>query len=111
MGRQVSEAKALSGGFNKGEGWWVGKGTIHSGKSDSQTEPKFLTTVPQQVPSFLLQFNNWDRKWFRKKLEKVQAAFLSQVTQILSAIEQGDPKAAGQLLTLVHDELRRLAAQ
>src|SRR5207248_2219348 len=30
---------------------------------------------------------------------------------ILSAIEQGDPHAAGQLLPLVYDELRQLAAQ
>jgi RNA polymerase sigma factor (TIGR02999 family) len=36
---------------------------------------------------------------------------MSQVTGILSAIEQGDPSAAEQLLPLVYDELRRLAAQ
>src|SRR4051794_22482562 len=36
---------------------------------------------------------------------------MSDVTQILSAIEQGDPHAAGQLLPLVYDELRELAAQ
>ena len=36
---------------------------------------------------------------------------MSDVTQILSAIEQGDPSAAAQLLPLVYDELRRLAAQ
>jgi RNA polymerase sigma factor (TIGR02999 family) len=36
--------------------------------------------------------------------------FMSEVTRILSAIEQGDPSAAGQLLPLVYDELRRLAA-
>jgi RNA polymerase sigma factor (TIGR02999 family) len=36
---------------------------------------------------------------------------MSEVTRILSAIEQGDPHAAGQLLPLVYDELRRLAAQ
>jgi RNA polymerase sigma factor (TIGR02999 family) len=36
---------------------------------------------------------------------------MSDVTQILSAIEQGDPHAAEQLLALVYDELRRLAAQ
>jgi RNA polymerase sigma factor (TIGR02999 family) len=35
---------------------------------------------------------------------------MSEVTQILSAIEQGDPHAAAQLLPLVYDELRRLAA-
>ena len=35
---------------------------------------------------------------------------MSEVTQILSAIEQGDPQAAEQLLPLVYDELRKLAA-
>jgi RNA polymerase sigma factor (TIGR02999 family) len=36
---------------------------------------------------------------------------MSEVTRILSAIEGGDPQAAEQLLPLVYDELRRLAAQ
>jgi len=36
---------------------------------------------------------------------------MSEVTRILSAIEQGDPHAAGQLLPLVYEELRKLAAQ
>jgi RNA polymerase sigma factor (TIGR02999 family) len=36
---------------------------------------------------------------------------MSDVTRILGAIEQGDPHAAGQLLPLVYDELRKLAAQ
>jgi RNA polymerase sigma factor (TIGR02999 family) len=36
---------------------------------------------------------------------------MSEVTRILSAINQGDPHAAAQLLPLVYDELRRLAAQ
>ena len=36
---------------------------------------------------------------------------MSDVTRILSAIEHGDPHAAEQLLPLVYDELRRLAAQ
>ncbi len=35
---------------------------------------------------------------------------MSAVTQILCAIHQGDPHAAEQLLPLVYDELRRLAA-
>src|SRR5208283_2920395 len=34
---------------------------------------------------------------------------MNDVTRILSAIEQGDPQAAEQLLPLVYDELRRLA--
>jgi hypothetical protein len=36
---------------------------------------------------------------------------MTEVPRILSAIDQGDPQAAGQLLPLVYDELRRLAAQ
>jgi RNA polymerase sigma factor (TIGR02999 family) len=36
---------------------------------------------------------------------------MSEVTRILSAIEEGDPQAPEQLLPLVHDELRKLAAQ
>jgi RNA polymerase sigma factor (TIGR02999 family) len=36
---------------------------------------------------------------------------MSEVTRILSAIEEGDPHAAEQLLPLVYDELRKLAAE
>jgi RNA polymerase sigma factor (TIGR02999 family) len=34
---------------------------------------------------------------------------MSDVTRILSAIDQGDPRASAELLPLVYDELRRLA--
>jgi hypothetical protein len=36
---------------------------------------------------------------------------VSEVTRILSAIDQGDPHAAEQLLALVYHELRKLAAE
>src|SRR2546423_12406732 len=36
---------------------------------------------------------------------------MTDVTQLLTAIEQGEAHAAEQLLPLVYDELRRLAAQ
>jgi RNA polymerase sigma factor (TIGR02999 family) len=36
---------------------------------------------------------------------------MNEVTRILSALGQGDPQAASQLLPLVYDELRKLAAQ
>src|SRR5947209_5391197 len=36
---------------------------------------------------------------------------MNEVTRILSAIEQGDPQAAAELLPLVYNELRKLAAQ
>ena len=39
------------------------------------------------------------------------AVSMNDVTRILSAIEQGDAQAAEQLLRLVYDELRKLAAQ
>jgi RNA polymerase sigma factor (TIGR02999 family) len=40
-----------------------------------------------------------------------EAVSMNDVTRVLSAIEQGDPKAAEQLLPLVYHELRRLAAE
>src|ERR671923_1113961 len=36
---------------------------------------------------------------------------MTEVTRILGAIGQGDPQAAAQLLPLVYDELRQLAAR
>ena len=36
---------------------------------------------------------------------------MNEVTRVLSAIERGDPQAADQLLPLVYEELRKLAAQ
>jgi hypothetical protein len=36
---------------------------------------------------------------------------MDAITQVLDAIEQVNPRAAGQLLPLVYDELRRLAEQ
>jgi RNA polymerase sigma factor (TIGR02999 family) len=36
---------------------------------------------------------------------------MTDVTQLLNALEQGDPHAASRLLPLVYDELRKLAAQ
>ena len=35
---------------------------------------------------------------------------MSDVTRILDRVQQGDPKAAEELLPLVYDELRKLAA-
>jgi RNA polymerase sigma factor (TIGR02999 family) len=38
-------------------------------------------------------------------------ALVNDVTHLLNAMDQGDAQAAGELLALVYDELRRLAAQ
>jgi len=40
----------------------------------------------------------------------IRSAFMSDVTRILAQIDSGDPQAAQQLLPLVYDELRKLAA-
>jgi RNA polymerase sigma factor (TIGR02999 family) len=42
---------------------------------------------------------------------RLYSGAMKDVTQVLSAIEQGDPHAAERLLPLVYDELRQLAAQ
>ena len=49
--------------------------------------------------------------YFEPSIFSLSALPMTDVTRILSAIEQGDPHAAEQLLPLVYDELRRLAAQ
>jgi RNA polymerase sigma factor (TIGR02999 family) len=41
---------------------------------------------------------------------EIYARFVSEVTQILARVEEGDPKATDQLLPLVYEELRKLAA-
>jgi RNA polymerase sigma factor (TIGR02999 family) len=46
----------------------------------------------------------------RGRLKLVGMAAHGDVTRILAAIEQGEPGAAAQLLPLVYDELRQLAA-
>src|SRR5262245_31071394 len=42
---------------------------------------------------------------------RLLSGVMSEVTQILSSMAAGDARAAGQLLPLVYDELRKLAAQ
>lgn len=46
----------------------------------------------------------------RKEMDRVTIAAMSDVTRILKSIEVGDPQAAEELLPLVYDELRKLAA-
>jgi RNA polymerase sigma factor (TIGR02999 family) len=48
---------------------------------------------------------------YTPRLVSAEPATMSDVTRILSAIENGDPHAAAQLLPLVYNELRRLAEQ
>jgi RNA polymerase sigma factor (TIGR02999 family) len=48
---------------------------------------------------------------FGRDFSSVWVPPMNEVTRVLSAIESGDPHAAEQLLPLVYDELRKLAAQ
>jgi RNA polymerase sigma factor (TIGR02999 family) len=45
------------------------------------------------------------------RIARGKLAIMNDVTRILNAIDQGDPHAADQLLPLVYDDLRKLAAQ
>jgi len=47
----------------------------------------------------------------RRECPSPAGSFVTDVTRLLSAIDGGDPQAAGQLLPLVYDALRRLAEQ
>lgn len=54
--------------------------------------------------NFILGFSSLERYLLRTRIS------MNDVTQILQAVEHGDANAAGQLLPLVYQELRRLAA-
>src|SRR5262249_55252529 len=73
---------------------------------------KVATLVPSSDADFLLQcplrFDSPPVETSRVPRGKLSG--MSDVTRILSAIEQGDPSAAEQLLPLVYDELGHLAA-
>jgi RNA polymerase sigma factor (TIGR02999 family) len=64
--------------------------------------------VPKKFGAF------WPGRWYTRRSsrgsEKGQVSLMSEVTRMLGAIEAGDPSAAGQLLPLVYEELRKLAA-
>ena len=45
-----------------------------------------------------------------RRAGKVNIQAMSDVTQILDRAQQGDPKAAEELVPLVYEELRKLAA-
>lgn len=51
-----------------------------------------------------------DASWRGIKTKRILNVEMSDVTRILQQIETGDPSAADQLLPLVYDELRKLAA-
>ena len=75
-------------------------------------EPEVSAT---DIPSLTLPARSLlSEYWYTHQLIpclRTPVAPMSEVTRILSAIEDGNPQAADQLLPLVYDELRQLAAQ
>jgi RNA polymerase sigma factor (TIGR02999 family) len=70
-----------------------------------------LRTAPCLTPRFENGENANDARPAPARCsEKIQPDQMSDATVMLAAIETGDSKAAEQLLVLVYDELRRLAA-
>src|SRR2546421_6552890 len=64
-----------------------------------------------QVPGILIESLLERDKVVPREPSSLSIPAMSDVPNILSAIEQGDPHAAEQLLPLVYEELRQLAAQ
>src|SRR5262245_40481211 len=64
-----------------------------------------------RIPEGIRQLLRHTARVLRRPHAGGMLSVMSDVTQILSAIDQGDPKAPEQLLPLVYDELRKLAAQ
>jgi len=62
-----------------------------------------------QKPGFSIRMT--DKACFTACRHGILSVTMSDITQILEQIEQGDPSAADQLLPLVYQELRKLAAQ
>src|SRR5207245_6165407 len=69
--------------------------------------------VQQLNPHRAMNFEPCSRTWARKFLDfsSEWVPPMHEVTRVLFAIEGGDPHAAEQLLPLVYQELRKLAAQ
>ena len=66
---------------------------------------------------FLLLFDSWDGNifsyWFtvwQKRLHLDKVTIMSEITLLLDAIARGESRASEDLLPLIYDELRRLAA-
>src|SRR4029434_6785676 len=59
----------------------------------------------------LRKSRRWKKTNRRNGSSRRGEELVSEITHILDRAQQGDPTAAGELLPLVYEELRRLAAQ
>jgi RNA polymerase sigma factor (TIGR02999 family) len=88
--------------------------------ANRKSRPEYLRAchpTPLNLPSGRVPFagplfsENADLIVAANRVSRYALRAVSEITRILSAIEQGEPQAAEQLLPLIYDELRRLAAQ
>ena len=63
-----------------------------------------IENIDENMGLLMKTLKEWDLE------DNTILVFMTDVTQILSQIEDGDPNAAEQLLPLVYGELRKLAA-
>src|SRR5262249_59568143 len=90
----------------------VSDGRFESGQDSPQRASVCRTEARNGLPGRQV-FGAWRAatgfgSWLALRPSKL--GIVADVTQILNAIEQGDPHAAADLLPLVYDELRKLAA-
>jgi RNA polymerase sigma factor (TIGR02999 family) len=108
-GRKSSNNLPFKQAFGSPSGWIAVPlaGQQHRGLAVELTKrAAMLIRFPS--PHFFQRIFNL---FFCPKSDRLLACFLmSDVTQLLNAINAGDPRAADQLLPLVYEELRKLAA-
>src|SRR5262245_13065464 len=66
---------------------------------------KMNRAVPPATPLLVLP----NSPWLARRARGITLLGMADVTEILQAIDRGEPQAASRLLPLVYDELRRLA--
>lgn len=121
-GRRLGRGGALAGGHHEREsacGWWK---RITERRSCSAK--RFRSGLCGDADSLIVRIGHRsvysddsavgltgpDVYFHEKSPTRVSRVAMSDITQILSAIQDGDPHAAEQLLPLVYEELRKLAA-
>src|SRR5262249_10864002 len=91
---------------------FLGRGQFLSGVIQRPSKIGNVRGTPPKVADL------WTRGWYnrpsyweKRRNRAVRRRAMSDVTSLLSAITQGDPHAAADLLPLVYDELRRVGAR
>jgi RNA polymerase sigma factor (TIGR02999 family) len=97
-----SRARLWAKATSKGTEWLEYK------DQDLWLVPEVDRENPREHVDFALETQS---AWYYRGCTFRRGVAMNEVTCILSAIEQGDPQAAEELLPLIYEELRKLAAQ